>query len=90
RLGLGRPKDQRVQGGVDDARLQLRAAAGVVERARDGRPYIGGADFRAADIMVAYGLIMARITRELPEDLANIAAYLERLKARPAYAVAWA
>jgi hypothetical protein len=32
---------------------------------------------------------MARIIRELPERLTNIAAYVERLKQLPSYAKAW-
>jgi glutathione S-transferase len=90
RQRFGRPAAELVQGAVDEARLCVAAAARVVERGLEGRQYIAGADFSAADIMVSYGLIMARITRELPDDLPNIAAYLERLKARPSYARAWA
>ena len=53
-------------------------------------PSICGAEFTAADIMVVYGIVVAKIMGELPADLPNIAAYLGRLKARPAYERAWA
>lgn len=71
------------------AQAQFAESAAVVDRALAGREYICG-EFSAADIMLSYGFVMARITRELPAELANVAAYLERLKQRPAYAKAWA
>ncbi|HKU44318.1 MAG TPA: glutathione S-transferase family protein [Polyangiales bacterium] len=72
------------------ARARLTAAAGVVDAALHDRPYICGDSFSAADIMVGYGLVMSRIIRELPGELNHVAAYLKRLKERPAYAIAWA
>jgi glutathione S-transferase len=72
------------------ARTRLSAALRVVERALDGRDYICGDAFSAADIMLVYGIVMARITRELPDEFPRIAAYFDRLKQRPAYAPAWA
>jgi glutathione S-transferase len=62
----------------------------VVDRALADKPYICGEDFSAADIMIAYGLVMARIIRELPAEFANVAAYMARLKERPCYERAWA
>jgi len=90
RQRFGRPPEQLVQGALDEARLQLTAAVQVVERALAGTPYVAGQEFSAADIMLGYGLIMARIIRELPDGLVHVPAYLERLKERPSYAVAWA
>jgi hypothetical protein len=40
--------------------------------------------------MIAYGMIIGRIIREVPADMGNIGAYIERLKQRPAYERAWA
>jgi glutathione S-transferase len=85
---FGRPPEQLNPGALAEARASFAAAAQVVERALAHAPYICG-EFSAADIMVSYGPIMARITRELPDNLPNMSAYLERLKARPAYARAW-
>jgi glutathione S-transferase len=90
RQRFGRPPEQQVPAALAEYRASLLAAVEVVERALDGKPYICGTEFSAADIMVSYGLIMSRIIRELPEQFTNVAAYLERLKQRPSYAKAWA
>jgi len=84
------PEAERKADVVEGARARLLEALAVVERELGGRAFILGGDFSAADIMVAYGIVMARITGELPKNLTNVAAYLDRLKARPAYARAWA
>ncbi|HEX7669965.1 MAG TPA: hypothetical protein VF395_10290 [Polyangiaceae bacterium] len=42
------------------------------------------------DTGISYGMVMGRITKELPPEFANVAAYLDRLKERPAYTKAWA
>jgi glutathione S-transferase len=89
RQRFGRPPEQLVQAALDESRRSFVAAAEVVERELRDKPFIGGDNFSAADIMVSYGLIMARITRELPDTFTNIAAYLERLKQRPSYTKAW-
>lgn len=33
---------------------------------------------------LSYGMVMPRITREIPDDLVNVAGYLVRLEERPA------
>jgi glutathione S-transferase len=71
-------------------RARLARAAWLIEQRLADRPYVCGEAFTAADIMVSYGLIMARIVRELPKELVQVAAYLERLKGRPSYQKAWA
>jgi len=71
------------------ARQRFCAAASVIDGALSGRAFICGDRFSAADIMVSYGLVMARIIRELPGELSNVASYLERLKQRPGYEKAW-
>jgi glutathione S-transferase len=74
---------------LERSRSRFVETVAVVERALDGRAYICGAQFSAADIMVAYGLIMARIIRELPAEFTRVADYLSRLKERPGYERAW-
>lgn len=71
------------------ARTRFAESLAVVDRALTGRDFICGAGFSAADIMIAYGIVMGKIIRELPPELANVATYLERLKQRPAYERAW-
>lgn len=78
------PEERRLPQAVEDARLQFRARIKIVERAlADGRRHLAG-DFSLADISVGWALSLAdRVgERDLP---ANVAAYVERLKARPAY-----
>jgi glutathione S-transferase len=71
------------------SRARFHAAVAVVDRALERQPYVAGESFSAADIMVAYGLVVGRIIRELPAEFSNVAAYIERLKQRPAYDRAW-
>jgi glutathione S-transferase len=87
---FGKTPETRVEAIVTEARERLREAFLVVDRALSGKAFIVGDDFTAADIMLSYGITMAKIVGELPKDLANVGAYLERLKGRPAYARAWA
>ncbi|MFC3228181.1 glutathione S-transferase family protein [Marinibaculum pumilum] len=68
----------------DTAHQMLEARLGEV-------PYLAGADFTAADIMLVFGLTTMRVF--VPRDLTpfpNIRAYLQRIGARPAYARAMA
>jgi glutathione S-transferase len=75
---------------LTDLRVRFHAALVVVDRKLVDRPFICGATFSAADIMIAYGIVMGRIIRELPPELPGVSAYVDRLKERPAYAKAWA
>jgi glutathione S-transferase len=83
------PEAERIPAIVDDARKRFTVAAEIVDRALDGRDFICGSELTAADVMVAYPLALAKITDELPKTLASVAAYLGRLRERPAYAKAW-
>ena len=72
------------------SRARFVATLAVVDRALSGREFICGPAFTAADIMIAYGIVIGKIIREVPADMANVSAYIERLKRRPAYERAWA
>ena len=74
---------------IERARGRLSASLAVIDRVLSRRAFVCGDTFTAADIMVSYGITMARIIRELPAEFANLAPYLERLKLRPAYDKAW-
>lgn len=89
RQRFGRKPEEQVPQILEQGRERLRLSAGVVERMLSTQPYAAGSEFSAADIMLSYGFTMARIIRELPDEFTQIAAYLERLKQRPAYARAW-
>src|SRR5207237_955546 len=84
------PEHERIPEMVIESRGRLLDTLSVVERALEGRGYILGAEFTAADIMLSYGIVIAKIIRELPADLPNLTGYIGRLKERPAYQRAWA
>ncbi|TMA68047.1 MAG: glutathione S-transferase, partial [Deltaproteobacteria bacterium] len=44
-----------------------------------------GAEFSAADIMMAYGLLSARSFGVLTDEYPNLKRYLARLESRPAF-----
>lgn len=90
RSRFGMPESVRCAEYTPFARNRYRAALEPVNAVLGTRDYIAGPEFTAADIMVSYGMVMGKITGELPADLANLAGYLGRLKARPAYQKAWA
>jgi glutathione S-transferase len=78
------PEEMRIPALVDRGREIAPALVGVVERALDGRPYILGEDFSAADIMLGFGLNIARHLRFVDDGTPRVRDYCERLMARPA------
>jgi len=85
-----KPEAQRIPAIVDESRSRFLDALAVVERALGGRTYIVGEAFTAADIMLSYGITMARVIGELPAGSVNVTGYLGRLKERSGYQRAWA
>jgi glutathione S-transferase len=71
--------DDRAASGVE----RFRAAATVVEEALEGRRYLVADRFSVGDLVCGAVLIFAR-RAELTGDFPNIAAYVDRLEARPA------
>jgi glutathione S-transferase len=90
RTRFGMPESTRCPDYTPFARARYRIVLAPVDKVLATREFITGPEFTAADIMIAYGIVMSRIIGELPAEFANVAAYLGRLKARPAYAKAWA
>ena len=70
---------ERIDAGVES----FREAAAVIEDALDEGDYLVGGRFSVADLVCGAVLLFAR-RAELTEGLPRIAAYLERLEARPA------
>ena len=68
-----------------DARERALTTLAVVERALGGREYLGSREFSAADIMMGFTLEAGRVLGVVEASHPNIAAYLARLEARPAY-----
>jgi glutathione S-transferase len=84
------PEEERIPAAAEDGRVRLHQALELVDKALAERPFILGDEFTAADIMVAYGVAISKIMRELPPALGALSAYLSRMKERPAYERAWA
>jgi glutathione S-transferase len=89
RSRFGMPESVRCAEYTPFARERYRAALAPVDKALGTREFITGPDFTAADIMISYGIIMGKVTGELPAELTNVAAYMKRLRERPAYDKAW-
>ena len=69
---------------VEEMKGRARLCSEAVDRALQGRSYLLGEEFSAADIMMGYSVMIARRFTST-EGLANLNAYWERLSARPAY-----
>ena len=82
---LFKPEPERIPAVVEDARGRLGAIFAVVEKALEGKPYLLGQDFSAADVMMGVTLHIARRLDSLEDRFANLKAYLGRLESRPAF-----
>jgi glutathione S-transferase len=80
---LLKPEAERIPAVVTEARTRAAATFKVLEQALQDRDYLLGAEFSAADIMMAYGLMMAEHFGVLG-DSPRLQAYLRRLSGRPA------
>lgn len=79
-----RPEGERIPAVAAEGRTQLAAALDVVERALEGRKFILGNDFSAADVMLGSTLAWAQMMSMLGEQRPGTAAYLGRMQERPA------
>jgi glutathione S-transferase len=70
---------------IEDARSRSRTTLGVVDQALAGKDYLLGPEFSAADVMMGFTLEAAKMLGALDPEHANLAAYLQRLEARPAF-----
>jgi glutathione S-transferase len=80
-----KPEPERIPAVVEDARGRLGATLAVVEKALEGKLYLLGTDFSAADIMMGVTLHIARRLNSLEGSFKNLNAYLGRLESRPAF-----
>jgi glutathione S-transferase len=77
------PAERRNQVNVDRATKLLTRMVGVVDQHLEGREYLAGS-FSGADIMTGHACtVAARLGADI-SDKPNVAAYIERLNARPA------
>jgi len=72
--------------GVEEARARLRTSYGMIESEMATRRWTAGEEFSLADCAAAPSLFFANEVMPFGDDHPNVAAYLERLKARPSYA----
>jgi glutathione S-transferase len=79
------PEGERDERAVERAVRQLSRYTQTVEDALEGRDYLMGDEFTAADIVVGYAYFAMRLFRVFPKDYPNVTAWFERLMARPAY-----
>jgi len=71
-------------GAMAGARERAASSLAFVERALGDEPYLLGADFSAADVMMGFTLLAARLLGVLDQRFPRLERYLARLEARPA------
>ena len=79
-----RPESERVPSAAVEARELATNALALVEAALDPGPFILGADFSGADIMLGYTLLSAKHLGVLTPEFPNANRYLNLLVTRPA------
>jgi glutathione S-transferase len=79
------PEEMKIPALVERGREIAPALIGVIERALGEHPFILGERFCAADIMLGFGLNIASHLKFVTDETPRVAAYCERLMARPAY-----
>jgi glutathione S-transferase len=75
---------EQVAGALADYRSWAEASLDVLERNLQGRDFLLGAEFSAADIMVGYTVLVAKALDLIGAERPAVGAYLARLTERPA------
>jgi glutathione S-transferase len=81
-----RPDGSKDPHGVEEARARLRTSYGMIDREMATRRWAMGDAFSLADCAAAPSLFYANEVMPFGDGHTNVAAYLNRLKARPSYA----
>ena len=81
-----RPEGRKDPQGVEEARARLRTAYGMIEQQMASQTWAMGEAFGLADCAAAPALFYANEVLPFGEAYRNLAAYFDRLKARPSYA----
>jgi len=81
-----RPAGMQDPHGVEEARAQLRTSYAMIERQMAKGAWAMGEDFSLADCAAAPSLFYGSMVVPFEETQKNLAAYFERLKARPSFA----
>lgn len=88
RYGHRLPPDQRLPAVVADHRAQFIERLAVLESALADQEYLADRRFTAADISVAYALMLGKALGLGDQYSGTISAYWNRLRARPAFVAA--
>jgi len=81
-----RPDGAKDPYGVEEAKARLRLSYGIIEREMATRTWAMGEAFSLADCAAAPALFYANEVMPFGETHPEVAAYFDRLKARPSYA----
>jgi glutathione S-transferase len=81
-----RPVDKRDPFGVEEAKARLQTAYGMIEQQMADATWAMGEAFTMADCAAAPSLFYANLVVPFGDIHKNVAAYFDRLKARPSYA----
>lgn len=84
------PAPERDREAADKARRVFKHFVRSIEESLEGRSYLMGEEFSAADIVVGYALFVAEEFDVFPRGLNNVRAYYDRLSERPAFKAATA
>jgi len=82
-----RPQDKKDPHGVEEARARLTTSYGMIDLELATRNWAMGEAFSLADCAAAPALFYANEVWPIGEEHANAREYLDRLKARPSYAL---
>jgi glutathione S-transferase len=81
-----RPSGKTDPFGMEEARARLLTSYGTIERQMAAKTWAMGDDFSIADCAACPSLFYANLVMPFGDTHKNVAAYFERLKARPSYA----
>jgi glutathione S-transferase len=81
------PPERRDETVLGQAQRLLSKALAPVDAALEGKDYLIG-DFSGADIMLGHACFMSNRLGCVPDEMANLQAYVSRIEARPAFQVA--
>ena len=81
-----RPAGKNDSFGVEEARARLKTSYAMIEREMANRTWAMGEAFSLADCAAAPALFYANKVAPFGDSHRNVAAYFDRLKARPSYA----
>jgi glutathione S-transferase len=81
-----RPAANRDPYGVEEAKARLTSCYGMIDKEVAQRTWAMGETFGLADCAAAPALFYGNMAAPLGPEQKNVAAYLERVKARPSFA----